>query len=67
MTLLWVTEHFVMRRLSETMKRNVSIWKPRLVWTWTLDLVFFFHDFTYLQCNLKMILSSLMYIFGWSP
>ena len=26
MTLLWVTEHFVMRRLIETMKINVSIW-----------------------------------------
>ena len=25
MTLLWVTEHFVIRRLSETMKINVSM------------------------------------------
>ena len=29
MTLLWVTEHFVMRRLSETMKINVSLRKPK--------------------------------------
>ena len=29
MTLLWVTEHFVIRRLSETMKINVSMWKFR--------------------------------------
>ena len=29
MTLLWITEHFVMRRLIETMKINVSIWKRR--------------------------------------
>ena len=29
MTLLWVTEHFVMGRLIETMKINVSIWKLR--------------------------------------
>ena len=27
MTLLWVTEHFVMGRLIETMKINVSMWK----------------------------------------
>ena len=52
------------RRLDSLTK----LWTLDLVWTWTLDLVFFFfHDFTYLQCNLKMILSSLMYIFGWSP
>ena len=29
MTLLWVTEHFVMGRLIETMKINVSMWKLR--------------------------------------
>ena len=29
MTLLWVTEYFVMRRLIETMKINVVIWKLR--------------------------------------
>ena len=29
MTLFWVTEHFVMQGLSETMKINVSIWKLR--------------------------------------
>ena len=29
MTLLWVTEHFVMGRLIETMKVNVSMWKFR--------------------------------------
>ena len=27
--LLWVTEHFVMRRLSEAMEINVSMWKFR--------------------------------------
>ena len=27
MTLLWVTEHFVMGRLIETMKINASMWK----------------------------------------
>ena len=29
MTLMWVTEHFVMGRLIETMKINVSMWKLR--------------------------------------
>ena len=29
MTLLWVTEHFVMGRLIETMKTNVSTVEPR--------------------------------------
>ena len=29
MTLLWVSEHFVMGRLIETMKINLSMWKPR--------------------------------------
>ena len=29
MTLLWVTEHFLMGRLIETMKINVSMWKLR--------------------------------------
>ena len=29
MTLLWVTEHFVMRRLSATMILDVSMWKLR--------------------------------------
>ena len=29
MTLSWVTEHFVMGRLIETMKINVSMWKLR--------------------------------------
>ena len=29
---------------------------------WTLD-----SDFTYLQCNLKLITGSFMYIFDWSP
>ena len=29
MTLLWVTEHFVMQKLTETVKINVSVWKLR--------------------------------------
>ena len=29
MTWLWVTEHFVMGRLTETVKINVSKWKLR--------------------------------------
>ena len=43
-----------------------KLWTLELVWTWTLDLVFFY-DFTHLQCNLKLIIGSFMYIFGWSP
>ena len=38
------------------------LWTLDSVWTRTLD-----SDFTYLQCNLKLIIGSFMYIFGWSP
>ena len=38
------------------------LWNLDLVGTRTLD-----SDFTYLQCNLKLIIGSFMYIFDWSP
>ena len=33
----------------------------------SLTLLWTYCDFTYLQCNLKLITGSFMYIFDWSP